>query len=119
MSWQFFSWRCFAYKGKTKEIFKQIPTETPTPTPEYFKEKCQTFLTDIGGELYLNNMHNPKPPMENPRLSNKKQQQEDKLKGELEVACDRWKDWKLQIHWKNWNLSCQLKVYKIIIGWGT
>ena len=61
-------------------------------------------MTDIGGEWYLNNMRNTKPPMNNPRLS-KKQKEEEKLKGELKFACDHWKDWKIQIHWKNWN-SC-------------
>ena len=56
-------------------------------------------MTDIGIEWYLNNTRNPKPPMNNPRLS-KKQKEEEKLKGELKVACDHWKDWKIQIHWK-------------------
>ena len=37
--------------------------------------------------------------MNNQRLS-KKQKEEEKLKGELKVACDHWKDWKIQIHWK-------------------
>ena len=52
-----------------KEIFKQIPTKIPKPTPEYFKEKCQTLLTDIEGEWYLNNMRNPKPSIKKPSLS--------------------------------------------------
>ena len=43
--------------------------------------------------------------MNNPRLSNKQEeeqeeeQEEDKLKGELKVACDHWKYFKFQIHW--------------------
>ena len=65
-------------------------------------------MTDIGGEWYLKNMHNTKPPMKNTSVSNKKQQEEEKLKGKFKVAFDRWKYWKFQIHRKNWNLSCHL-----------
>ena len=36
--------------------------------------------------------------MNNPRLSNKKQEEEDKIKVELEVTWDHGKYWKLQIH---------------------
>ena len=39
------------------------------PTPEGFKKKCLTPLTDIGDKWYLNNMRNPKHPMKKPRLS--------------------------------------------------
>ena len=49
----------------------KIPTETPTPTIEYFKRKSQILLTDIGGEWYLRNMHNNKPPTNNPSLTKK------------------------------------------------
>ena len=45
-------------------------------------------------------MRTPKTPTKNQRLSNKPQQEEDKLKGELKVACDHWKDWKSQTYWK-------------------
>ena len=55
-------------------MFKQTHTEISNPTPKYFKKKCQTLLTDIGGEWYLNNICNHKPSMKNPRLSNKQQQ---------------------------------------------
>ena len=64
-------WRCCVYQENMKEIFKQIPTKIPKPTPEYFKKKGQTILTDIEGEWYLNNMRNPKPLINNPRLSQK------------------------------------------------
>ena len=57
-------------------------------------------MTDIGGDYYLNIMRTPKTPTKNQRLSNKPQQEEDKLKGELKVACDHWKDWKSQTYWK-------------------
>ena len=43
--------------------------------------------------------------MNMPILRKKLQEEEDKLKGKLKVACDHSKDWKFQIHWKNWNLS--------------
>ena len=51
-----------------------IPTEKPTPTIEDFKSKCQTILTDMGDEWYLNNMHSTKPPTNKPRLSKKEQE---------------------------------------------
>ena len=44
-----------------KEPFNQIATEKPIPTFEDFKRKCQTLLTGIEGECYLNNMRNYKP----------------------------------------------------------
>ena len=44
-----FTWSCCAYQENIKEIFKQISTEIPKPTPEDFKKKRQTLLTDIGG----------------------------------------------------------------------
>ena len=71
---------CCAHQEKTKENFKQIPTEIPTPTLEYFKRKHLTLLADIGGDWFIKTMHNPKPPMKKPRLSNKQQQEEDKIK---------------------------------------
>ena len=71
----------------------------PTPTLEYFKRKRQTLLTDIGGGYYLNKMNNPKLPKKNTRLSEKEQEEEEKLKRELKVVCDHWKYWKFQIHW--------------------
>ena len=87
---------------------KTIPNNIPTTTLEDYKIKCHTLLTDIGGDWYLNIMHNPKPPTNNPMLSEKKQQEEDKIKGELKVAYDHWKDRKFQIGWKNYNMSCHL-----------
>ena len=57
-------------KRRRKKYFKN-PTEIPTPTLEDFRRKCWTRLTDIGGEWYLNTTQNTKPPMDNPRLSNK------------------------------------------------
>ena len=57
-------------KRRRKNSLK-IPTEISTPTPGDFKRKSQTVLTDIGGEWYLNTTQNTKPPMDNPRLSNK------------------------------------------------
>ena len=63
-----------------KESFKQISTEIPTPTLEYFKRNFLTRLSGIGCYLYLNTMSNPKTTMNNLRLSNTQQQEEDKLK---------------------------------------
>ena len=28
------------------------------------------------------------------------------------MACDHYKDWTFQIHWKSWNMSCLLNVTK-------
>ena len=94
----FFAWRCCAHQDNIRENLKQITTEIPKSTPEDFKKKCKTLLTDIGGEWYLNNMRNPKPHMNNMKLSNKQQQEENNLQVELKVACDHWKYWKSQIH---------------------
>ena len=41
---------------------------------------------------------NTKTPPNNPMLSNKDQEQEEKMRGPLKVACDHWKYWKFQIH---------------------
>ena len=63
-----------------KRILKNYffnPTEKPTPTPEQFKRKYQTLLTDIGGEVCLNNMFNPKPLTKNSILSKKDQKEEE------------------------------------------
>ena len=49
-------------------------------------------------------MRNTKPTTNKPRLIKKKQQQGEKLKGELKFACDQWKYWKSQINWENWNM---------------
>ena len=78
-----------------------MPTQIPKPTPKYFKKNVRHFWTDIGGQCYLNNKCNPKPPMKSHRLSKKQQEEDKKLKGELKVVCDHWKDWKFQIHWKD------------------
>ena len=48
-------------------------------------------MTDIGGDWFVNNMYNPKLPINNPRLSRKQQQEEDKLKFKLRVAGNHWK----------------------------
>ena len=99
-------------------------------------KKRQTRLTGIGGEWYLNNVHNTRPPMNKLMSRNKQQEEDKKLKGGLKFACDHWKDWKFQIHWENWIFLCHLNAilrrlhflcllkssffmfYKIIIGWG-
>ena len=39
-----------------------------------------TLLTDIGDELYLNNIHNPEPPLKKPRKVKKQHQQEENFK---------------------------------------
>ena len=67
--------------------------------------KKLTLLTDIGGEWYLNNMHNSKPSTNKPILRKKHQEEYNKCKGKLKVACDHCKYWKFQIHWKNRNWS--------------
>ena len=69
-----FLWRCCVYQDKTKEIFKQIHTEIPTPSREYFKIKCCTLLNDDGGDWFINNMHNPEPLQKKQGLSKKTQQ---------------------------------------------
>ena len=69
------AWHCFAYQDNTKELFKRIPTEKSTPTLEHFKKKRQKLLTDIGGEWYLKHLRNTKPPINNPRLSKKDQEE--------------------------------------------
>ena len=51
-----------------KETFQKNPTEVKK-TPEDFKIKRQTLLTDIGGTWYLNDMKNLKPPIKRPRLT--------------------------------------------------
>ena len=91
-----------------EKIFKQIHTEIPKPTPEYFNGKLLNAFTDIGGEWYLNNMRNKKSPTNNPTLNNTQQEENDKLKCKLNVACDHWKYWKFQTHKKNWNMLCHL-----------
>ena len=60
-----------AYQENMKSLFKIITTENPTPTLEYTRRKRQTYLTDIGGERYLNNMPNPKNPTKKTRWINK------------------------------------------------
>ena len=47
-----------------KETFQKNPTEVKK-TPEDFKIKRQTFLTDIGGTWYLND----KTPIKRPILN--------------------------------------------------
>ena len=92
----------FAYQDNTKEIFKQIPTEKTTPTLEYFKRKCQTIQTDIGGECYLENMHNYKPPAQTKktRLIKNYNELEDKPKVKFKILCEHWKYWRFRIHCK-------------------
>ena len=69
-------------------------------TPEDFKKKIQTFLTDIGGAWYPNDKNNPKYPIKRPRLTRKEEQEQGKTKGESKLVCDYYKDWKFHIHWK-------------------
>ena len=66
---------CCTFQWKTKEIFKQIPTEIPTPNIKDFKKKRLTILTYIGVDWYLNSLRNPKPPINNQRLSNKQEEE--------------------------------------------
>ena len=94
---------------KYERIFL-IPSEKPTPTIEDFKRKWQILLTDIGCECYLNSMCNPKPPTNKTRLHKKKQEEEYKIKFQLKVGFDHWKDRKFQISWKKWNVSFQSNV---------
>ena len=67
-------WSCCAYKYNKKEVFKQILTEIPKPTPEYLKKKCHKPFTDIEGEWYLSHMWNTKPPINKPRVINKQKE---------------------------------------------
>ena len=78
-------------------------------TLEDFKRKCQTLFTDFVGEWYLNTMHNHKLPTKNQRLNNKQQVEEDKLKGEFKVVCDRFKGCKLQVNRVNLEYAVPLK----------
>ena len=57
-----FAWRCTTYQYKTEELFANISTTNPTPTPEYFKKKYKLLLTDIGGMCYGGGVNNPPPP---------------------------------------------------------
>ena len=70
-----FAWCCCTYQENMEEILKNIPSEISTPTLEDFKKKCQTILTDLGGDLYLNTMRNPNTPTKKTRLSKKHQQE--------------------------------------------
>ena len=65
------AWRLYAYQDNNKELLTKIPLEQPTPNLEYFKRKCQTIFTDIGGGWYLNNILNNKPPTNILRLNKK------------------------------------------------
>ena len=58
-----------------KETIKRITTKIPKPTTEYFKKKRLTILTYIGVDWHLNSLRNPKPPINNQRLSNKQEEE--------------------------------------------
>ena len=56
-------------RGKIKG--PEYTTKNTEPTPEYFNNKQQLILMDIGGQWYAEKNINPPPPLKNPRLSSK------------------------------------------------
>ena len=75
-----------------------MPTEKRASILDKFKIKCRLLLTDIVGGWYLK-ICNPKPQSKEPRLSKKEQEQEYRIKSQLKLVFDNWKDWTFQIHW--------------------
>ena len=69
MPWIYFCMELLCLSREYKRNLSKIPTETPTPTLEYFNRKLQKFLTNIRGEWNINNMQNPKPHTNNTGLS--------------------------------------------------
>ena len=67
------------------------------------KIKPQTLLTDIGGECYVNPIRNTKPPSKQIGSRNKHEKQY-RTEGDMKAEFEHWKDLKIQIHWKNWNI---------------
>ena len=61
--------------------------------------KSQTLLADIGWTRYLNDRNNPKPLIKIPILTKRQEKGQEKIQEELNVTCNHYKDWKLQIHW--------------------
>ena len=95
-----------------KEFFNPPPKEVKNPTPEDFKRKHQTVLTDICGKWFLNHMKNTKPPIKIPRLDKKRKKGTRKIQGELKVVYDHYKDWKFHIRLEKCNMSCISNVIK-------
>ena len=73
MPWIYFCMELLCLSRGYERNLSKIPTEIPTPTIECFRRKSQILLTDIGGEWYLRNMRNKKPPTNNPRLTKREQ----------------------------------------------
>ena len=63
---------CISWKDE-RTVWK-IPTTKLTPTPEDIKIKCQSLLTDIEGEWYVNKIFNTKPTTKNPQLIKKEKE---------------------------------------------
>ena len=67
-----YTWIYIGYQENMIELFQKISKTEPRPTLRSFRNKNQLILTDIGGKLYVNKMHNPPPPLEKIRLSKEK-----------------------------------------------
>ena len=80
------AWRCLAYQDKNipPHKKKQITKDVKNPTPEYFKRKHQTWFIEIGGEWFMNQMKNSKPPIRIPRLTER-----EKITGKIPRKIER------------------------------
>ena len=56
---------------------EKTPKNLKKPTPEDLKRKHQTFLADIGGGWFVNQMKNSKPQIKIPRSTKKKKEREN------------------------------------------
>ena len=96
------AWSFCTYQNNTKQIENYY--RTTNPYSWRLQEKHQILFTDIVGEWYLNNMHNNKLRTKNQRFSSTYQEEKDKTKVQLTVACYHCKYWIFQINRKNWNM---------------
>ena len=59
---------------------KYVKKSTEVKNPEDYKRKRQTLLTCIGGTWYPNDVNNPKPPTNIPRLTKRDKKEKEKPK---------------------------------------
>ena len=86
------------YFETMKTLFKKIPVELPKPPLVIGKNSNLYYmLLEVVG--YMNKLNEKLPPLNKRKPRKKAQENEDKIKINLQTTNQNWNYWKFQIHW--------------------
>ena len=89
-----------------KELFKKLTTTNYEPHTNKYTKELQNLLADVGVKCYSDLLYNTPQLRKNSRVSKKKQEEEENIKGKIKQVKYYCINWKFQLFWSRLQYVC-------------